>query len=191
MRIGYARVSTEDQKIDLQTLALRQARCDKVFLDHGISGGTRNRPGLDAALATLGEGDTLIVWRLDRLGRSLMGLVQVIDELGKRGVNFHSLTEAIDTSSSGGKLVFHMMAALSEFERTLISERTRAGMDAARRKGRHVGRPRALSHDDIAAACAAIHVDGEDIRTVAARYNVSARTMKRWLTTEDPEIVVN
>ena len=149
MKIGYARVSTEDQKIDLQTVALKRAECHKVFTDHGISGRTLSRPGLDAAMSHLKRGDTLIVWRLDRLGRSLIGLVQLIDELGRRGVEFVSRAESIDTSSSGGRLVFHMMAALSEFERSLISERTRAGMDAARRKGRHMGRPPSLTPEDI------------------------------------------
>lgn len=181
MRIGYARVSTEDQRLDMQTLALKKANCDKVFSDHGISGSTISRPGLDSALAALKKGDTLVVWRLDRLGRSLMNLVQMVDMLGKRGVDFVSLNELIDTSTSGGRLVFHMMAALSEFERTLISERTRAGMDAARRKGQHVGRPPSLSHDEIVEARTAVAIGGEDIPTVAARYNVSPRTMRKWL----------
>lgn len=182
MKIGYARVSTEDQRLDLQTVALKRAECGKVFTDRGISGGTLSRPGLDAALAQLKRGDTLIVWRLDRLGRSLIGLVQLIDELGKRGVEFISLAESIDTSSPGGRLVFHMMAALSEFERSLISERTRAGMDAARRQGRHLGRPPSLTPEDVLEAQIAVLHDGADLKEIAERFNVTTRTIKKFIT---------
>lgn len=129
----------------------------------------------------LRSGDTLVVWRLDRLGRSLIGLVQLMDRLGKRGVEFLSLTESIDTSSSGGRLVFHMMAALAEFERSLISERTRAGMAAAKRNGQHVGRPPALSPEDILKAQTAINTQGREIKDVAEKLNVSPRTLRRWL----------
>lgn len=181
MRIGYARVSTEDQKLDLQTAALQRARCDRIFTDLGLSGQSMARPGLTAALRTLRPGDTLVVWRLDRLGRSLMNLVQVVEDLGRQGIDFMSLTEAVDTTSPGGRLVFHMMAALAEFERNLISERTRAGMNAARDKGRHLGRPPALSAKDILSARISVCQRGEDLNAVAARFRVSPRTMRKWL----------
>ncbi|WP_433848814.1 recombinase family protein [Brucella pseudogrignonensis] len=144
MKIGYARVSTDVQRMDLQMDALKQAGCDRIFTDHGISGATAERPGLRQAMNMLQKGDTLIVWRLDRLGRSLVNLVEYVSSLGKQGVEFRSLTESIDTSSSGGKLLFHMIAALAEFERSLISERTKAGMAAAKLRGKHVGRPRRI-----------------------------------------------
>lgn len=137
--LGYARVSTDEQKLDLQLHALREAGCNRLFVDKGISGGESDRPGLTKALTSLRPGDTLVVWRLDRLGRSLINLIQLIETLGRHGINFRSLNENIDATSSGGRLIFHMMAALCEFERTLISERTKAGMDAARRRGRRKG----------------------------------------------------
>lgn len=141
LKIGYARVSTDVQRMDLQMDALRQAGCDHIFTDHGISGSSAERPGLQQAMKMLQKGDTLIVWRLDRLGRSLVHLVELVSNLGRQGIEFRSLTESIDTSSSGGKLLFHMIAALAEFERSLISERTKAGMAAAKLRGKHVGRP--------------------------------------------------
>jgi DNA invertase Pin-like site-specific DNA recombinase len=131
-KIGYARVSTDEQNLSLQIDALKAVGCEKIFSDQGISGSLASRPNLNRALRTLRPGDKLVVWRLDRLGRSLVNLIQLLDQLGEKGVRFHSLNENIDTTSSGGRLVFHMMAALAEFERTLISERTRAGMAAAR-----------------------------------------------------------
>ena len=143
-RVGYARVSTEEQKVDLQLNALKQAGCEQIFVDEGVSGAKADRAGLKKALASLQPGDTLVVWRLDRLGRSLINLVGLMSELGKRGVEFHSLMENIDTTSAGGRLVFHLMAALAEFERSLISERTKAGMEAARLRGIHVGRPKGI-----------------------------------------------
>jgi DNA invertase Pin-like site-specific DNA recombinase len=181
MRIGYARVSTEDQKLDLQLQALRNANCDKIFTDYGISGSISDRPGLHETLVSLERGDTLVVWRLDRLGRSLIQLVQLMDDLGKRGIDFHSLTENIDTSSSGGRLLFHMIAALSEFERTLISERTRAGMAAARLNGRRLGRPRGLNDQQLGEAIIAINRDGESISEVASRYKVTPRSLRRMI----------
>ncbi|NTG48032.1 recombinase family protein [Agrobacterium rhizogenes] len=179
MKIGYARVSTEDQKMDLQLNALAAAGCDRVFTDHGVSGAGFERRGLDGVMKVLRKGDTLVVWRLDRLGRSLVRLVQFVDELGKRGVEFRSLSENIDTTSSGGRLVFHLIAALSEFERALISERTRAGMDAARHKGLHLGRRPSLDERQQEEAYRAVRVDGQTIPAVAKRYNVNPRTIRR------------
>lgn len=186
--IGYARVSTDDQKLDLQLSALKAAGCTQIYSDTGISGAQFTRPGLDKAIRTLRKGDTLIVWRLDRLGRSLKRLVELVDQLGKREIQFRSLNEAIDTSSSGGRLVFHMMAALSEFERSLISERTRAGMEAARQGGRQVGRPPSLSPCEVSEAFVAIYVKGEDIDAVASRFNVSKRTLRRRLIADAPQL---
>jgi len=143
-KVGYARVSTEEQKVDLQLNALKQAGCEQIFMDEGVSGAKADRAGLKKALVSLQPGDTLVVWRLDRLGRSLINLVSLMSELGNRGIEFYSLMENIDTSSAGGRLVFHLMAALAEFERSLISERTKAGMEAAKLKGIHVGRPRRI-----------------------------------------------
>lgn len=179
MKIGYARVSTEEQKLDLQIEALKKAGCKVIYRDHGISGKSLDRRGLEAALAALKKGDTLVVWRLDRLGRSLTKLVELIDRLGDRGIDFYSLSERIDTSSSGGRLVFHMMAALAEFERSLISERTRAGMQAARRQGKHLGRRPSLTAAQVDDAIAALEVDGENLVDVAARLQVSTRSLKR------------
>ncbi len=126
--IGYARVSTTDQHLNLQRDALKAAGCKKIFADRGMSGSAATRPQLTRALKALRPGDTLVVWKLDRLGRSLSHLVETIADLGKRGVNFRSLSDPIDTESAGGRFVLHIMAALSEFERSLIIERTRAGL---------------------------------------------------------------
>jgi DNA invertase Pin-like site-specific DNA recombinase len=143
MLVGYARVSTYDQNLDLQKDALAQAGCENVFMDH-ISGAASERPGLEEAVAYVREGDTLVVWRLDRLGRSLRHLIDLVGHLEEKGIGFKSLQESIDTTSSGGKLIFHIFGALAEFERNLIRERTSAGLTAARARGRKGGRPKAL-----------------------------------------------
>jgi DNA invertase Pin-like site-specific DNA recombinase len=143
MLVGYARVSTHEQNPALQTDALKQAGCQKVFEDK-ISGAKAERPGLAAALQYVRKGDTLLVWRLDRLGRSLQDLIEIVAGLEKRGVGFRSLQESIDTTTSGGRLIFHVFGALAEFERSLIRERTRAGLASARARGRKGGRPKAL-----------------------------------------------
>src|SRR5213596_2012703 len=147
MLIGYARVSTQDQTLALQQDALTKAGCERVFSDTA-SGALAERQGLEEALEFARPGDTLVVWRLDRLGRSLRHLIDVITRLQGRRVGFKSLTEAIDTTTSGGKLVFHVFAALAEFERDVIRERTQAGLAAARARGRRGGHPRAASLDD-------------------------------------------
>jgi DNA invertase Pin-like site-specific DNA recombinase len=137
MRIGYARVSTDDQTLDLQRDALERAKCRKIYEEHA-SGKNTTRPELEACLRSLRAGDTLAVWRLDRLGRSLGNLIQLTNELQSRHIDLESLTEKLDTGSSTGKLVFHVFAALAEFERNLIRERTLAGLKAARARGRKV-----------------------------------------------------
>lgn len=142
--VGYARVSTHDQTTALQLDALKAAGCAEIHQDR-VSGAVVCRPGLDAALASLIDGDVLVVWKLDRLGRSLAHLVELVNGLQGRGVGFRSLSDAIDTSSAGGRLVFHIMGSLAEFERSLIAERTKAGMAAAKARGSMLGRRRALT----------------------------------------------
>jgi DNA invertase Pin-like site-specific DNA recombinase len=144
MRIGYARVSTHEQNLDLQKDALEKAGCNKIFVDK-VSGVATDRPGIEEAFSHLREGDTLVVWRLDRLGRSLKDLIQLFSQLEEMNVGFQSLHESMDTTSSCGKLVFHIFGALAEFERNLIRERTQAGLAAARARGRKGGRPKALN----------------------------------------------
>ena len=155
MLIGYARVSTTDQTLDLQKDALEKAGCDRIFTDTA-SGAKAERVGLDEALSHLREGDTLVVWRLDRLGRSLKHLIETITKLNNRGIGFKSITEAIDTTTSGGKLIFHIFGALAEFERDIIRERTQAGLTAARARGRKGGRPKALTPKKAQMAAGAI-----------------------------------
>lgn len=143
MLIGYARVSTDDQKLNLQQDALSAAGCEKIFEDY-LSGNKVNRPGLNKALEMARAGDILVVWRLDRLGRSLKELLQLTETLKERSIGLQSLQESINTSSSSGQLVFHLFGALAEFERNLVRERTNAGLTAARARGRIGGRPKAL-----------------------------------------------
>lgn len=161
MLIGYARVSTADQTLALQKDALEKAGCERIFTDTA-SGAKAERIGLDEAIDHLREGDTLVVWRLDRLGRSLKHLIETITALNNRKIGFKSITEAIDTTTSGGKLIFHIFGALAEFERDIIRERTQAGLTAARARGRNGGRPRALTPKKTASS-------GRSITTKTAR----------------------
>lgn len=184
--VGYARVSTIDQHPELQLDALEGAGCVRVFVDHA-SGAKTDRPELTAALEYLRPGDTLCVWRLDRLGRSLPHLIQTATDLADRGVALRSLTEQIDTSSAGGRLVFHVFGALAEFERTLIQERTHAGLAAARARGRVGGRKTVMTPAKMAAAKrmhAEIDQDGYAIHTyqeIADAIGVSRATVFRHL----------
>jgi DNA invertase Pin-like site-specific DNA recombinase len=148
MLIGYARISTYDQTLSPQKDALEKAGCEKIFTDR-VSGTKAERKGLQEAFSHLRRGDTLVVWRLDRLGRSLRHLIDTITTLDEKGIGFKSLQENIDTTTSGGKLVFHIFGALAEFEREIIRERTRAGLTAARSRGRAGGRPKALSAKQV------------------------------------------
>jgi DNA invertase Pin-like site-specific DNA recombinase len=148
MLIGYARVSTDDQNLDLQRDALEKAGCEQICTDR-VSGTKVRRPGLEQALSHLRSGDTLVVWRLDRLGRSLRHLIDTITELQEKGIGFKSLTESIDTTTSGGRLVFNIFASLAEFEREIIRERTQAGLQAARARGRKGGRRAALTEKQV------------------------------------------
>lgn len=147
MKIGYARISTKDQKLDLQIDALELAGCEKIFTDIA-SGAKSTRPGLDEALNFARKKDVIVVWKLDRLGRSLKHLISTVNELSDREVGFESLEEKLDTTTASGKLLFHIFGALAEFERELIRERTNAGLKAARARGRNGGRPKSLSASD-------------------------------------------
>jgi DNA invertase Pin-like site-specific DNA recombinase len=164
MLIGYARVSTTDQNLDLQTDALKTAACERIFTDTA-SGTKTDRPGLTEALKECRAGDTLAVWKLDRLGRSLPHLVETVRELMERGVGFKSLQEGIDTTTSGGKLIFHIFASLAEFERDLIRERTNAGLSAARARGRKGGRPKGVQ--DASKQKLALALKSDTSRSVA------------------------
>ena len=176
MLVGYARVSTQDQKPELQLDALKAAGCERVF-EEKASGAQRERAQLHAALDYMREGDTLVVWRLDRLARSIKQLIETVEDLQTRGIGFRSVTEAIDTTTSGGRLVFHIFAALSEFERSIIRERTTAGLKAARERGRVGGRPPAMTEEDIAAARALLGNPTISTKEVARRLGVSVSTL--------------
>jgi DNA invertase Pin-like site-specific DNA recombinase len=182
MLIGYARVSMQDQTPALQMDALRAIGCERIFTEQA-SGGQRDRPQLRAALDYMreGAGDMLIVWRLDRLARSLGQLIETVEGLETRGIGFRSLTEAIDTTSAGGRLVFHLFGAMAEFERGLIRERTRAGLDAARARGRIGGRPPALTPADLMAARAMLRDPDISVEAVARRLGVAPSTLYRHL----------
>jgi DNA invertase Pin-like site-specific DNA recombinase len=180
MLIGYARVSTTDQTLDLQKDALQKAGCERIFTDTA-SGAKAERVGLDEALSHLREGDTLVVWRLDRLGRSLPHLIETIKGLESRGVGFKSITEAIDTTTSGGKLVFHIFGALAEFERDIIRERTQAGLSAARARGRKGGRPKALNPKKAQMAQALYKDKNNTIDEICKTLNISRATLYRYV----------
>lgn len=183
MLIGYARVSTTDQTLDLQKDALEKAGCARIFTDTA-SGSKAERTGLDEALSHLREGDTLVVWRLDRLGRSLPHLIETITTLNNRGIGFKSITEAIDTTTSGGKLIFHIFGALAEFERDIIRERTQAGLNAARARGRKGGRPKSLTPKKAQMAEALYKDKNNTIDEICKTLNVSRATLYRYVKTK-------
>ncbi len=179
MLIGYARVSTQDQNLALQLDALASAGCERVFEDKA-SGARADRAGLAEALAMLRSGDTLIVWKLDRLGRSVKQLVDLVGVLQSRGAQFRSLTDAIDTGTPAGRFFFHVMASLAEMERELTAERTRAGLEAARKLGRTGGRRPKMTGSKIAAARKLLD-SGTPPKDVARNLGVSVATLYRWL----------
>ena len=183
MLIGYVRVSTNDQNTALQRNALECAGCELIFEDK-ISGRTSDRPGLKRVLRTLSEGDTLVVWKLDRLGRSMRHLVGLVEELRERGINFKSLTDSIDTSSPMGRFFFHVMAALAEMERDLIRERTKAGLEAARARGRQGGRPRKLTARQVSHAAKLLADPETTGADVAQTLGVARSTLYRALRTK-------
>ena len=180
MIIGYARVSTQDQNLELQQDALTKAGCEKIFEDHA-SGARMERAGLSDALSHLREGDTLAIWKLDRLGRTIRGLIELVGELRERGIQFRSLTEGFDTSTPGGRLIFHIFAALAEMERDLIRERTRAGLDAARVRGRKGGRQVKINDKKLAHARELLANRETSIGEVAATLGVDRSTLYRAL----------
>lgn len=175
-RLGYARVSTDDQNTAMQADALKLAGCHRVYEDKA-SGKSTARPQLEECLADLREGDTLVVWRLDRLGRSLPDLVGTVTELEARGVGFESLAEKIETTSASGKLIFHLFAALAEFERNLISERTKAGLAAARARGRFGGRKPKLDAKQIQRIKVLLGDPAVSVADLARDYGVSRTTI--------------
>lgn len=179
MLIGYIRVSTNDQNTDLQRIALQSADCELIFEDR-ISGKTSDRPGLKKALRCLQPGDTLVVWKLDRLGRSMRHLVMLTEELRERGVNFRSLTDSIDTSTPMGRFFFHVMGALAEMERELIVERTLAGLAAARDKGRVGGRRRKMTAETVERARRML-AQGATLLQVSLVLDVSEKTIYRYI----------
>lgn len=179
-RFGYARVSTEDQNLDLQRDALKAARCDRVF-EEKASGKSSARPKLEECLAALREGDTLVVWRLDRLGRSLSDLVRIVGDLKERGIGFESLNERIDTGSATGGLMFHVFAALAEFERNVIRERTQAGLAAARARGRAGGRKPKIGDKERREIQALYDAKTVPVTDIAKRYGVSRTTLYKHL----------
>jgi DNA invertase Pin-like site-specific DNA recombinase len=181
--IGYARVSTSEQDLALQLDALNKAGCVKVFEDKA-SGARADRPGLAEALAYVREGEVLVVWKLDRLGRSLKHLLATIEDLQKRDVGFRSLTEAIDTTTAGGRLILHIFGALSQFERDLIRERTRAGLSAAAARGRKGGRQPVVTPEKLRKAKALMKDPGLRIEEAAARIKVSRASLYRALQLE-------
>lgn len=179
MLIGYARVSTQDQNLELQRDALARAGCQKVYEDK-VSGTRADRPGLAKAQEMLREGDTLVVWKLDRLGRSVKNLVDLVSELHRQGVQFKSLTDAIDTGTPSGRFFFHVMASLAEMERELTVERTRAGLEVARQLGRKGGRKRQMTDSKIESAKKLL-ASGIPPRDVAKNLGVSVPTLYRWI----------
>jgi len=178
-RVGYARVSRPDQRLDMQLDALEQMNCDMVFTDQGVSGTKPSRPGLDKALAALAPGDVMLVFKLDRLGRSVMHLSDLLTRFQKEGIHFYSMAEGVNTTTSGGRMVFHLFSTIAEFERDLIQERTICGLEAARARGKRLGRPHALSEGMILNAHRSIKQDGVSITEAARRCKVAHVTLTR------------
>ena len=183
MKIGYARISTGGQNLEGQLDALQAAGCDRIFKETA-SGSRSDRPILTQALEFVREGDTLVTYRLDRIARSLPHLITIMEDLGQRDVQFLSLTENLDTRSPGGRLIFHVFGAVSQFELDLIRERTRAGLEAARKRGRTGGRPRRMTDDKVRAAKKLL-ADGTPVKEVASSLGVSVPTLFRWCPASD------
>jgi DNA invertase Pin-like site-specific DNA recombinase len=178
MLIGYARVSTAEQSLDLQTDALKQAGCKRIFTDVA-SGAKSDRPGLTEALGYLREGDTLVVWKLDRLGRSLNHLIQTVAQLGEQEIGFKSIQENLDTTTSGGRLIFHIFGAIAEFEREIIRERTQAGLSAARARGKKGGRRKVVTPQKLAMAKALAADPNRTIAEICEVLKISPATYYR------------
>lgn len=188
MLIGYAQVSTDDQNLDLQPDALKGAGCERMFEDM-VSGAKADRTGLAAMMTVLRAGDTIVIWRLDRLGRSLKNLIELVERFESAKVGLRSLQENIDTTTSGGRLVFHLFGALAEFERNLIRERTQAGIAAARARGRMGGRPKQLDPDKLALALRLHHEDRYTIKEICQMMGISKSTLYNYLAKADSNAV--
>lgn len=180
MLIGYARVSTDDQNLDLQQDALKKAGCERIYEDR-LTGAKADRPGLKRTLEDARKGDTIVVWRLDRLSRSLKDLIEIVALLEAKGTGLKSLQESIDTTVSSGKLVFHIFGALAEFERNLIRERTQAGLVAARARGRKGGRPKALNQDKQALAVKLYGEKKHTIEQICKMMSISKPTLYKYI----------
>ena len=179
MKIGYARVSTADQNLDLQIDALRETGCKKIFSDRGVSGAKAERPGLDKALEHIRKKDTLVIWKLDRLGRSLSDLLSIVEYLKERGAHFLSIQDGFNTSTASGKMVFSVIGAMAEYERNLIRERTMAGLKAARARGRMGGRPKALNESQVKVAIALAEAGELTINEICEQVGCSRSTYYR------------
>jgi DNA invertase Pin-like site-specific DNA recombinase len=180
--IGYARVSTEDQHLDLQINALKLAGCSAIFEDQGVSATAKRRPGFEHALSSLQTGDVFVVWKMDRAFRSLKNALNILEEFENRGVEFRCLTEDIDTTTAMGKCMYQVRHAFSELERNLIRERTKAGMEAARQRGAHLGRPKKLSYSQITDMLGLLQSQpGMNLAQIAGQFDVSTRTIYRVL----------
>jgi DNA invertase Pin-like site-specific DNA recombinase len=178
MLIGYARVSSHDQNLHLQIDELKKAGCSKIFSDK-ISGMKKSRPGLDNALSYMRKDDTLVIWKLDRLGRSVNGLISLVEKLKQEGIHFQSITDGIDTATPAGRFFFHVMASLAQMERELLIERTKAGLAAARERGRVGGRKRSMTENKVEAAKKLLY-EGMSAKDVAENLGVSIPTLYRW-----------
>ena len=188
MLLGYARVSTIDQNLELQIVALQKAGCEKIYQDQ-ISGTKTNRPGLNMALEVLRKNDTLVVWKLDRLGRTVKGLIDLVNFLHQKGIHFKSITDNVDTSTPSGRFFFHVMASLAQMERELMAERTKAGLAAAKAKGRVGGRRRKMTQSKIESAKQLLS-SGSLPRDVAENLGVSIPTLYRWLPASTIDLTV-
>lgn len=180
MLIGYARVSTQDQNLELQYSALNKIGCEKIYQDKISGARNNNRPGLQQAIEVLRKGDTFVVWKLDRLGRSVKGLIGLTAQFQKNDINFKSLTDNVDTSTASGRFFFHMMASLAQMERELIAERTKAGLAAAKAQGRIGGRRRKMTDSKIASAKKLL-ASGSLPKDIANNLGISIPTLYRWI----------
>ncbi|SDM56795.1 recombinase family protein [Maricaulis salignorans] len=180
MKVGYARVSTEDQSNEMQIAALKEAGCQMIF-EESASGAQRDRPKLQEAMNYIRPSDTLVVWKMDRLARSLRQLIETVDQLGERDIGFISLTEDINTTTAGGRLVFHVFGALAEYEKALIGERTRCGLQNARAKGVRLGRPAVMTDDQIEMAKKVKAAGGHSMQAISDQLGVSRSTLYRVL----------
>jgi len=179
MNIGYARVSTTDQNLELQIDALKKAGCKNIFTDK-LSGTKDDRPGLIELLKFARSGDTIVVWKLDRLSRSLKSLISLVNDLSERGISFISLNESIDTTSTGGKLIFHIFSSLAEFEREVIRDRTKAGLASARSRGRVGGRPKSIKGADYSMIEFLIKQNSAPVEEIIRKFNISRSTYYRF-----------